>query len=284
MTADLSPDSVALASMPHSFTLTLLNEAEAHVLDATNVTAPEGFALLGVTSLVSVERRARAVVLRDTIHLRGLGLLRGQTAKLVFEAMAPPEAGAYTWGIDARRSSDFASTDNVFGLDLARSNLTTNVGAIVPCPANARCQARLSSRSTQADVDVDPGSGGRLSMVLLPTGAINCEGYTGTSDTVRSDVSAKDRSQTLTITLSADLVGDRSAEDFQVCYVSDLPFADRFDNVIPAGEAGLLPDGILSEGSGRPSNPPCVLSRVDNDDRSVSVSFFAPPGDPKGHT
>lgn len=270
--------------MPYTFTLTLLNEAATQVLEAANLRAPLGFSLLAVTSLVSVGKRARAAIAGETIQLRGLSLLRGQTATLVFQALAASTAGPQVWGIDARQSSDFATTGNTFVLDLARSNLTTNVGVTVPCPAQSRCSGRLDSDTTRADVEVDPGSSGRLSMVLLPTGAIHCEGYTGTSDTVQSDHSAKDRTQTVTITLAADLVGDRSAEDFQVCFVSNLPFTDRFDNVIPAGEAGLLPDSTFVEESGPPANAPCVLRRVDNRDGSVSVSFFAGPGDPKGHT
>ncbi len=284
MTANLSPDSVAGSSIPYTFTLTLLNEAGTQELDAANLVAPRGFSPLAVTSLVSAGQKARAAIVGDTIQLRGLSLLREHTATLEFQARTAPTAGPYEWGVDARQSSDFASTENTFVLDIARSNLTTNVGAIVPCPGGSRCSGTLKSNSTTADVEVHPGSSGRLSMVLLPTGAIHCEGYRGTSDTVQSDVSAKDRTQTLTITLVADLVGGRLAKDFQVCYVSNLPFTDRLGNVIPAGEAGLLRDSVFAEEAGPPVNPPCVLSRVDNDDGSVSVSFFAGPGDPKGHT
>ncbi len=292
--ANISPPSVAGCSMPYTFTLKLLNETKTQVIDAANLTAPSGFTLLAIDSLTSDAKKPRATISGTMILLRGLGLLPAHTATLVFDAIPTCEAGPYAWLIDVRQSNDFGGAGNIVGMDVANSAMTTGVGDVVKCPASEPCSGFVKSDTTTADVAVDPGSSDAiLTVSLLPTDAIQCfepniEGpsipYVGTSDTVQFDITATDRGKTVTITIPANLVGDRAAADFEVCYVSNGSFTDKFKNTIPAGSPGLLPDCTFIEELSGPDNPPCVLDRVFNEDGSFSISFFAPEGDPKGHT
>ena len=173
--ANISPTNVAGCSMPYTFTLTLLNETKTQVIDAANLTAPTGFTLLRVDSLVSDGPKAKGTIVGSTVQLRSLGLQPGHTATLVFDAVPACLAAAYAWLLDVRQSNDFNGTGNIVAMDAAHSNVTTDVGDVVKCPATQRCSGSVESDTTTADVTVDPGSSDAiLTVSLLPTDAIQC--------------------------------------------------------------------------------------------------------------
>lgn len=284
--AEVSPHTVAPTTQ--SFTFTLTNLAKTQMIGAANLMAPAHFTITPGQTLTP-SPRGDATIDGSTIALRDLGLMPGETATLTFLATPASEPGVYTWLLDARQANDFRGSGNSFSPDPDNVNLmTTVVGVAVACAANEPCSGSVSDGTTTAVVDVDAGSGDAvLTIVLLPTDAISCadSDYVGTSATVDFNVSADDRTKTVTITIASELVGERSAAAFDVCYSSPNGFIDKFEETVPPGGSGLLPDCFFIESeSSVPDNPPCVLSRTDIEGGSVSVSFFAPESDPKGHT
>jgi len=277
---DVSPHTAA-AGTTVPFTFTLTNLAKTQMIGAANLTAPSGFTIPSSQAL-SVSPRGTATVVGDTIELRDIALLPSETATLTFLAMPASDPGVYTWLLDVRQANDFRGSGNSFSPDPANVNLmTTVVGVAVACEANEPCSGSISDDTTTAEVDV--GSGGTaavLTIALLPTDAISCAAseYTGTSATVDFNVTADDRTKTVTITLAAELVDDRFASEFEVCYSSPNGFIDQDGAEVSPGGSGLLPTCDIEI-----VFPPCVSSRIDNDDGSVSVAFLAPEGDPKGH-
>jgi hypothetical protein len=275
-----------LAGSTDTYTFTLTNEAKNQVIGSANLTAPSGFSIDSVGS----PSQGQATLAGNTIRLRNLNLKPGLTVTLTFEATAASSPGDYVWTLVVRQSNDFRGTGNSFSPDPANVHLTTTViggtgGVIVACSADQPCSGTATDGTTTAEVEVDPGATAAvLTVTLLPTNAITCQDiegpYVGTSATVDFELTpAIDRTKTVKITISPDLVGDRFASEFQVCYSSNTTFTDRFENTIPPGSAGLLPDCGFEGGP----PPPCVQSRVANEDGSVTVTFVAPESDPKGH-
>lgn len=279
--SDVSPHTVPPSSTtPYTFTLT--NEAKSQMIGAANLTAPSGFTIPPGQTL-GPSPRGTATVAGDMVELRDLGLMPGETATTTFMAISASDPGVYAWLLDVRQANDFRGSGNSFVPDPDNVNLTTTVtGVAVACAANEPCSGSVSDGTTTADVHVDSGgTAAVLTITLLPTDAISCAAseYTGTSATVDFNVTADDRTKTVTIMLDATLVADRDADEFEVCYSSPNAFVDKFEETVTTG---LLPDCFFIE-SEIPANPPCVLSRTNIEGGSVSVSFFAPEGDPKGH-
>jgi len=284
--ADVSPHTVPPSSAtPYTFTLT--NEAKTQMIGAANLTAPTGFSLPEGQTLAPTH--GDATIEGSTIELRDLGLMPGETATLTFMATSASGSGSYMWVLDVRQANDFRGSGNSFSpnpdnVDLMTTVVTGLVFVFVSCTADDPCSGTATDGTTTADVDVDSGgTAAFLTIALLPTDAISCVDYEGTSATVDFNVSATDRTKTVTITIPSELVGERSATDFEVCYSSPNGFIDKFEETVPPGGTGLLPDCTFSEEFGPPDNPPCVLDRFTDEDGSVSVSFFAPEADPKGH-
>lgn len=278
--ADISPHEVP-PSTPVEFTFTLTNESKSQMIGSANLMAPEGFTIPS-TQVPILLPGGDATIVGNSIELRNLGLMPGETATLMFLATTASDPGSYTWLLDVRQANDFRGSGNSFNPG-PNVDLTTTVGfitTVVACPADG-CDGSATDGTTTADVHVDAGgTAGVLTITLLPTDAISCEGYTGSSATVDFEVTpAAGRSKTVTIMIAPELVGERSASAFEVCYSSPTNgFVDQDGNDVPPGGSGLLPTCDIEI-----VFPPCVSDRTDLEGGSVSVSFLAPEGDPKGH-
>jgi hypothetical protein len=128
--------------------LVLTNDASPQALGSANVTAQSGFEFTGGATFDGagdVDETSTTTVLK----LRNLNILPNASRTITMNVTTPCSADeGDEWGIRAKQSNDFSGTPgNDFSLDLANSNLHTDVGGTGGTPAE------LSFRQQPTDSD-----------------------------------------------------------------------------------------------------------------------------------
>jgi hypothetical protein len=114
-------------------------------------------------------------------------------------------------------------------------------------------------------------SSGGESFLIWGIDSLDCPGYIETTD-VLTFGSTSDGTKLVSLTVP----GGESEASLDVCFGTDgeTTFVDKNGNHVTVG---LLPDCSAVDGV-----PPCVVSRQQNEDYSITVTFIVPDGDPKG--
>jgi hypothetical protein len=139
-------------------------------------------------------------------------------------------------------------------------------GAVCTGPS---CSATTSDDATSINVTTH---GVGVVEVSLSVEGLDCADYTEVTAVITFS-STTDAKKRITAVISPPLARPKSQGRFEVCYSSTTAFKDKFGNLVTTG---LLPPCHAA----RPT-PPCVVSSIYGD-RTVTVTFLAPAGDPKG--
>ncbi len=153
------------------------------------------------------------------------------------------------------------------------------------CESGKSCSSHSSSAKLDAIVQSTTGGSGELLVSIAPatTITVDCSGYTETTETVDFNVTATDRSKTVTVTIYGGLK-TKSASKWQACYRAPYSFQQLDGTMTAVGpddfSVGLLPD--CPKTTPTAGTPPCVSARLPNSKtKDMVMVITARPGDPK---
>ncbi len=167
----------------------LRNDTKTQKLGAANITVPSGV-VVQPGSVVLTPSKGSATLAGNVIKLRDVDVKPGGSVSVTFAAVVPCTAGAasYQFGIAAKQSNDFNGKGN--DLDLVTPlPVLAGVGSCVPC-TGGQCNASTSTTASIASVSGLASAGDRLRVSLgAPDApAVDCSGYTESTETVAFDL------------------------------------------------------------------------------------------------
>jgi hypothetical protein len=135
--------------------------------------------------------------------------------------------------------------------------------------SGSTCTATATAGNTTASVAATGLTAADSLFVILDVETLDCANYVEVSSVVTFG-STGNKKKRITITVANPPPRDGS---FEVCYESPTAFTDKDGNVVTIG---------LLSGCGAVNKvPPCITQKTTTLD-SVTISFTAPAGDPKG--
>jgi hypothetical protein len=158
-----------------------------------------------------------------------------------------------------------ASAPGFVGVDSNDFDIV-NAGAV--CTGSS-CTASTSDGTTTVNVTT---AGDGVVEVSFSDENLDCAGYTEVTSAFTFS-STTDKVKRITVVIGPPLARPKSQGVFEVCYSSSTPFKDKFGEIVTTG--------LLATCNVARPIPPCVESRSYGGG-TVTVTFLAPAGDPKG--
>jgi hypothetical protein len=159
------------------------------------------------------------------------------------------------------------------------------------CESGNSCSATSQGPKTKAVVEASAAGGNAGDLVILsvndPTIALDCGGYTETSDLIAFDVTdstgtvgSSDRAKTVTMTLAAQYV-TKSASKYEVCWWALASFKTKSGADATAFDGGFA--GLLPACANKNPVAPCVASKALDKAKNLVIVVSAPAGDPRSN-
>ena len=171
------------------FNVTITNRAGFDTLKSFKITAPSGVSITAVASGSSNIPASKISNAGGTISVNNIAIYNGQSGTLKITATFPASCAAQSLTWTSSAQGGFLVSNEVFTLDAANSNLTTNVAAgackytfTTNTPA---VPAGASTPMTATITNAAPSAGSALTgFVLTAPAGLNITGATGASGTV----------------------------------------------------------------------------------------------------
>ncbi|HMN99069.1 MAG TPA: hypothetical protein PKD59_06610 [Miltoncostaeaceae bacterium] len=168
----------------------LRNDTKTQRLGSANITLPAGAAVQAGSVVLVTPSGGSATVAGNVIKLRDLSVAPGDSAFVRFAAVVPCTAtgSSYQFALAAKQSNDFNGTGNDLTLVTPKPVLAA-IGSCVPCPSGL-CTASTSTGASTASVSglATTGDRIRVSLGAPDAPAVDCSGYTETTETVAFDL------------------------------------------------------------------------------------------------
>jgi hypothetical protein len=280
----IAPSSV-LAGRLVALNATLTNLTSQQQLGSANITPPQNYTAVSVTSL-SLPAPASATIVSGVVQLRQLSLPPQQSVTVSLTVDTPCSSGTASQWTDviAKQANDFSGLPgNDLTLRTAASSLTTTtIGTCTPCPEDTSCTANLggpagSQSSVTANSSATQTDAGRLTISIA--GGLDCADYVERSSDIFQMDAPANRPKFGLIRYASSTRPITSKDPLEVCYASPTPFAIKPKTLSTTAIIDGVPNTV-----GRLPNclgltpPPCVTNR---DDTLRTIEFSMPTGDPR---
>jgi hypothetical protein len=258
----------------------LRNDTKSQRLGSANITVPSGLAVQAGSVTLVTPPGGTATLAGNVIKLRDLYLKPGASAFVTFRVAVSCTASAasYTFAIAVKQANNFNGTGN----DLTPANaapVLRGIGSCVPCPPGQTCTASTSTGASTATASGSGSSSGdriRVSLAAPDAAALDCPGYTETTETVEFDLTTAAGGSTGGLKTVTLLIKNptKPASQYKVCFQADDGAAAK---LLPKCEFHSY--GGKGGSSSTPKNPPCALAPEQRYGK-VLLTAIAPAGDP----